>query len=125
MYIHIYILFGFNIMSPACFKLYQQIRLAIVEPVYADVYNMAGGSENGPWPYVLYGDEGSGLAEVPTLVVTVRPIFPWRFRRRLANRAMDPWLTRFVTAVLPNRKCVRHSCDLHCWMFVTHVCNMT
>ena len=49
------------------------------------------------FPYALHGDEGAGLAEVPTLVVSWQPLLCFK-------ETKTEWAKRYLIAVCPQRK---------------------
>ncbi len=71
-------------------------RLAQSEPWF----DMHVDAEHCPCPVILYGDDAQGLAESPTLAITVRPAHPF------GGDSNAPWLTRFLVALIPQRRCV-------------------
>jgi hypothetical protein len=52
------------------------------------------------FPYALHGDEGSGLAEVPTLVISWQPIMAHDWH-------LTQWSKRFLIALCPKRRMAR------------------
>jgi hypothetical protein len=66
-------------------------------------------------PFALHGDKGTGLANVPTLVLSWHPMLTFKMKTRA-------WLKRFLIGVAPNRKLAQNTFNELCSHVASLLC---
>ena len=74
------------------------LRLRLREPGHVLFEGAGVAPSDLCFPIALHGDEGSGLNEVPTLVLSWQPLF---------RRGEGGWKSRFVIGTFPARRMVK------------------